>query len=42
MPARDGMIDHELPNMARGLIAALSSCNHSPEAQLTLVTEVTK
>lgn len=44
MPVKDTSMlvwDQDRPNMARNLIAALASCNHSPEAQGTLVTEVT-
>ncbi|XP_011497625.1 PREDICTED: E3 ubiquitin-protein ligase HUWE1 [Ceratosolen solmsi marchali] len=32
--------DRQCSNMARMLIAAIASCNHSPDAQSTLVTEV--
>lgn len=32
--------DRQCSSMARMLIAALASCNHSPDAQTTLVTEV--
>ncbi|XP_015191132.1 PREDICTED: E3 ubiquitin-protein ligase HUWE1 isoform X3 [Polistes dominula] len=32
--------DRQCNNMARTLIAAIASCNHSPDVQTTLVTEV--
>jgi E3 ubiquitin-protein ligase HUWE1 len=40
LPVSDKTIDIECSTMARMLIAALASCNHSPEAQTVLVTEV--
>uniref|UniRef100_A0A1B6DRZ8 HECT-type E3 ubiquitin transferase n=1 Tax=Clastoptera arizonana TaxID=38151 RepID=A0A1B6DRZ8_9HEMI len=41
MMSRDNLQSElERPNMARMLIAALASCNHSREAQSTLVVEV--
>jgi hypothetical protein len=36
----DNPVDRECSTMARMLIAALASCNHSPDAQTVLVTEV--
>lgn len=38
LPENSG--DRQCSSMARMLIAAIASCNHSPEAQTTLVTEV--
>lgn len=35
-----GSGDTEMVNHVRVLIAALASCNHAPDAQATLVTEV--
>ena len=32
--------DKEISNLIKTLVAALASCNHSPEAQSTLVVEV--
>lgn len=40
LPVSDKTVDIECSTMARMLIAALASCNHSPEAQTVLVTEV--
>ncbi|RZF32790.1 hypothetical protein LSTR_LSTR011436 [Laodelphax striatellus] len=40
MMTEEHMPDPERPNLARGLIAAVASCNHSPDAQLALVNEV--
>jgi hypothetical protein len=40
LPTSDKTTDIERSTMARMLIAALASCNHSPEAQTVLVTEV--
>lgn len=34
------LIDLDVASMARMLIAALASCNHSPEVQVALVSEV--
>ena len=36
----DNWSDRQCGTMARMLIAAIASCNHSPDAQTTLVTEV--
>ncbi|XP_057320129.1 E3 ubiquitin-protein ligase HUWE1-like isoform X1 [Microplitis mediator] len=38
LPENSG--DRQCSSMARMLIAAIASCNHSPDAQTTLVTEV--
>jgi E3 ubiquitin-protein ligase HUWE1 len=40
LPVNDNPVDRECSSMARMLIAALASCNHSPDAQTVLVTEV--
>jgi E3 ubiquitin-protein ligase HUWE1 len=32
--------DRDCPALARVFVASLASCNHSPDAQLTLVSEV--
>jgi E3 ubiquitin-protein ligase HUWE1 len=40
LPVNDNPVDRECSAMARMLIAALASCNHSPDAQTVLVTEV--
>jgi len=40
LPMNDNPVDRECSTMARMLIAALASCNHSPDAQTVLVTEV--
>lgn len=40
LPETEGISDSDCSAMCRMLIAALSSANHSPNAQLTLVTEV--
>jgi hypothetical protein len=40
LPVNDNLVDRECSTMARMLIAALASCNHSPDAQTLLVTEV--
>ena len=40
LPANEESVDRECSTMARVLIAALASCNHSPDAQTVLVTEV--
>ncbi|KAJ9587850.1 hypothetical protein L9F63_018722, partial [Diploptera punctata] len=40
LPVTDNPVDRECSTMARMLIAALASCNHSPDAQTLLVTEV--
>lgn len=40
LPVNDNPADRECSSMARMLIAALASCNHSPDAQTVLVTEV--
>ncbi|KAJ8970022.1 hypothetical protein NQ314_001451 [Rhamnusium bicolor] len=40
LPATDNISDSDCSTMCRMLIAALASSNHSPEAQITLVSEV--
>ncbi|XP_076261399.1 HECT, UBA and WWE domain containing E3 ubiquitin protein ligase 1 isoform X2 [Rhynchophorus ferrugineus] len=40
LPETEDISDSDCSTMCRMLIAALSSANHSPDAQLTLVTEV--
>jgi hypothetical protein len=41
LPVNDNPVDRDCSSMTRMLIAALASCNHSPDAQTVLVTEVT-
>lgn len=38
--ASDNVGDRDCPALSRVFIASIASCNHSPEAQLTLVSEV--
>lgn len=38
--ANDNVGDRDCPALSRVFIASIASCNHSPEAQLTLVSEV--
>ncbi|KAJ8983063.1 hypothetical protein NQ317_007105 [Molorchus minor] len=40
LPATENISDSDCSTMCRMLIAALASSNHSPEAQITLVSEV--
>lgn len=40
LPMHEHISDRDVSNMSRMLIAALSSCNHSSEAQTSLVCEV--
>ncbi|KAG5895091.1 hypothetical protein JTB14_023265 [Gonioctena quinquepunctata] len=40
LPAADNISDSDCSTMCRMLIAALASSNHSPDAQITLVSEV--
>lgn len=40
IPINENLSDREVSNMCRMLIAALSSCNHSTDAQTALVTEI--
>ncbi|KAJ8947109.1 hypothetical protein NQ318_002468 [Aromia moschata] len=40
LPAAENISDSDCSTMCRMLIAALASSNHSPEAQITLVSEV--
>lgn len=40
LPITENLSDRDVSSMCRMLIAAIASCNHSAEAQLTLVSEV--
>lgn len=40
LPVTENLSDRDVSNMCRMLIAAISSCNHSADAQAALVTEV--
>lgn len=40
LPINENLSDRDVSNMCRMMIAALASCNHSNEAQTTLVSEV--
>lgn len=40
LPITEGVSDRDCSMMCRNLISGIASCNHSPEAQTTLVSEV--